>query len=154
MSEKARGALFNVLGDINGLRVLDAYAGSGALGFEALSRGTSFVQAVDQDRAAIKIIEANVADLGLSGDQIKVSQANITSWAGNYDQAPFDLVICDPPYDQIKPEVLTTVAGLLKPGGLLVVSHPDDAPELPELKLIDSKNYGDANLSFYRSLVQ
>ena len=65
MSDKARGALFNVLGDVEGMSVLDAFAGSGALGFEALSRGASHVTSIDKDRMAVKTIKNNAVELSV-----------------------------------------------------------------------------------------
>src|SRR4051812_13589965 len=81
MSDKVRGALFNVLGDIEDLTFLDAFAGSGALAFEAISRGAKSVVAVDRDSSAYKIIEQNVKDLRLQ-KAIKVVRANTAGWSG------------------------------------------------------------------------
>src|SRR3954471_4420017 len=76
MSDKMRGALFNVLGDIEGLTFLDAYAGSGALAFEAISRGAKDVVAVDKESAAQKTMSANVKDLKLD-KKVKLVKANV-----------------------------------------------------------------------------
>src|SRR3954465_12488188 len=74
MSDKVRGALFNVLGDIEGLTFLDAFAGSGALAFEAASRGAKAVTAIDRDSSAHKILEQNAKELGLKS--VKIIKAN------------------------------------------------------------------------------
>src|SRR5881392_748421 len=80
MSDKARGALFNVLGDIEGLTFLDAFAGSGALAFEAVSRGAKSIVAIERDRPAHSVIERNIKELGLSG-QVKGVKANAGGWS-------------------------------------------------------------------------
>src|SRR5688500_6254990 len=82
MSDKARGALFNALGDIEGLTVLDAFAGSGALSFEAISRGAVSATAIDIDKAAYEAIQANVESLGLE-DKVTVLRKNIGGWSRN-----------------------------------------------------------------------
>lgn len=79
MSDKMRGALFNILGDISGLRVLDAFAGSGALSFEAISRGAAVVVAIERDRRAQQTIVENVDSLGIA-DEIQVVRANAKAW--------------------------------------------------------------------------
>lgn len=149
MSERARSALFNVLGDITGLSVLDAYAGSGALGFEAASRGARLVQLVEQDSQAFKIIKVNIEVLELPESQIHATQANVASWAASQTQ-PFDIVICDPPYDELSVSQIKSLGPLVSPHGLLVVSHPGDSPEISGFSVVDNKSYGDANLTFYR----
>src|SRR4051794_1002965 len=79
MSDKVRGALFNTLGDIEGLTFLDAFAGSGALSFEAASRGAKNVIAIDKDSSAHFVIEKNVKELGLQ-KHVHVSRANTGGW--------------------------------------------------------------------------
>ena len=85
MSDKVRGALFNALGDVNGLTVLDAFAGSGALSLEAVSRGARSVVAVDIDSEAFKTIVSNVETLGIE-DRVTVLRKNISGWARNNQQ--------------------------------------------------------------------
>src|SRR6185312_1690039 len=79
MSERVRGGLFNALGDIENLTVLDAFAGSGALGFEAISRGAASVLAVEIDKRAQDAISRNIRTLGLA-KQMKLVRANCSSW--------------------------------------------------------------------------
>src|SRR3990167_9930034 len=98
MSDKMRGALFNILGDVLGLTVLDAFTGSGALSFEAISRGASKVTAIDKDKTAHFQVQKNIKDLQLE-DEIKAIRANANSWSDNNLDAEFDLVLLDPPYD-------------------------------------------------------
>jgi len=152
MSEKARGGLFNVLGDIEGLSVLDAFAGSGALGFEAISRGAKSVVAVEKDGAAHGIIDANVKDLKL-GDRIKVSRANTGGWSIHNMEKQFDIVLLDPPYDHLQLDLIQTLVNRhVKPNGLAVLSFPGSEP-IPNLELMElaaEKPYGDIRLIFYK----
>jgi 16S rRNA (guanine966-N2)-methyltransferase len=151
MSDKVRGALFNVLGDITGLTILDAFAGSGALSFEAVSRGAAAAVAIDNDRGAQKVITANIAALQLGG-RVKLVKASAGAWLGTNPDARFDIILCDPPYNDLQPNLLTRLARVLQPGGLLVVSWPggQEAPPLAGLSLAESRSYGDAQLLFYR----
>src|SRR3990167_8677607 len=156
MSEKVRGALFNALGDIEGLTVLDAFAGSGALAFEAISRGAKSVVAIEKDRAAHSVIDQNVKDLKV-GDKVHVVRANAGGWSIHNMEKRFDIVLLDPPYDQPQLNVIQTlVKRHVKPGGLAVLSFPGKvaAPELESLKKVADKNYGDSQLIFYKKLSQ
>jgi 16S rRNA (guanine966-N2)-methyltransferase len=152
MSDKARGALFNVLGDIEGLSVLDAFAGSGALAFEAASRGAKSVIAVDNDRSAHKTIEQNVKELHLQKN-VKITHANIAGWSIHNMEKQFDIVLLDPPYDGIQPDLLARlIKRHVKAGGLAVLSFPGqtEAPQFGLAKIALVRNYGDAQLVFYR----
>jgi len=150
MSDKIRGALFNALGDINGLGVLDAFAGSGALSYEAISRGAASVLAIDSDQSAQQAIAANIKLLGLAS-RIKLIKASAAAWLSTTDEQ-FDVVVCDPPYDDPQLPLLKRLAERTKPGGLAVFSLPPSVKlELPETyELLATKNYGDAQTSFYR----
>jgi 16S rRNA (guanine966-N2)-methyltransferase len=152
MSDKARGALFNALGDIEGLSVLDAFAGSGALSYEAISRGAAQALAIDSDQNAQKAIADNIVSLGLKR-QVKLTKASAGAWLSTTDEE-FDIVICDPPYDDLQLNLLERLAGRAKPNGLAVLSLPPTAEfTLPDsYKLLTSKNYGDAQLVFYRRI--
>src|SRR6185369_4075488 len=100
-----RGALFNALGDLGGLHVLDAFAGSGACSIEAVSRGAASVLAIDIDPEAVKTIAENVRKLDLE-DVITVRRKNISGWSRNNQDKKFDVVLADPPYTDIRPDVL------------------------------------------------
>jgi 16S rRNA (guanine966-N2)-methyltransferase len=147
MSDKIRGALFNALGDIDGLTVLDAFAGSGALSFEAISRGATRATAIDNDRNAVKTLRENVTNLGLQ--QVKIISAAAGAWLTTTDET-FDIVLADPPYDNVQPQLLKRLSE--RATNLFVASLPPKAElELgEEFELITSKNYGDAQLVFYR----
>jgi 16S rRNA (guanine966-N2)-methyltransferase len=150
MSDKVRGALFNVLGDIDNLEVLDAFAGSGALGFEAVSRGAKHVLAIDSDKKAQSVIEQNVRELGLSR-KVRLIKASANAWLGTTEDA-FDLVLLDPPYDDLQPKLVTRLAERTNIGGIVVLSQPPEAkPELPDdFSQLATKDYGDAQLFFFR----
>ncbi len=153
MSDKVRGGLFNALGDISGLTVLDAFAGSGALSFEALSRGAKFVTAVDVDKNAHQSVVKNSRALGLD-EQIKAVRANVGGWSDNNPTDTFDLVFAAPPYDDLRPDLLQKLVKHVAGGGLYVLDWPGDmkAPVFQGLSQVKQKNYGDARLVFYRKV--
>lgn len=151
MSEKVRGALFNLLGDVRGLTFLDAFAGSGALSFEAISRGAKQAVAIDIDKKAYETMAKNVQKLGIR-DQVKIIRANASSWSDNNPEVRFDIVIAAPPYDDLQLQVVTKLIKHIKPGGLFVLDWPgkQPAPAIGGLEIIANKNYGDAQLIFYK----
>ena len=144
MSERARLALFNmVLEDVPGARVLDAYAGSGALGIEAMSRGASEVEFIEKSPTVAKNISSNLRELGLKARVFTGDAANFTMSEG------FDLILADPPYDDFDLSGVEYLAGFLKNGGVLALSHPEEAPIIPEMKLMKSRKYAGAHISVY-----
>lgn len=152
MSDKIRGALFNTLGDIEGLTVLDAFTGSGALSFEAISRGASHVTALDIDTIAITTVVKSLVQLGI-GSELQPIRVSAVSWLQTVSpDTAFDIVLCDPPFDDPQLDLVAQLALCAKAGGLVVVSLPPDVtPTLPEAHdLVASKAYGDACLYFYR----
>jgi 16S rRNA (guanine966-N2)-methyltransferase len=151
MSDKGRGALFNALGDIDGLSVLDAFAGSGALGFEAISRGAGHVAAIERDRQAQQTIAANIQALGLQ-NSVKLIKANAAGWLKTAADT-FDLILLDPPFEDLQPNLLMRLAGRTRAGGIAVLSLPPQAEiDLPSdrFQLLTTKAYGDNQLVFYR----
>ncbi len=152
MSDRARGALFNVLGDISGLQVLDAFSGSGALAFEAISRGAESVLAIDSDRAAQRAIEQNIRDLGVA-NKVKLVKASTNAWLQTNPENRFDIILCDPPYEDLQPNLLKRLADRVLTGGIVVLSLPPNANTTlsePDYELVAHKDYGDAQLFFYR----
>lgn len=151
MSEKARGALFSVLGDVSGLTALDAYAGSGALGIEAASRGAARVVAIDSDKQAAQTASENVKLLGLT-ERVKVVRATVSGWSDNNPDKQFDLVFCDPPYDNLQASTIQKMTRHVADEGLMVLSWPggQPAPELSGLDMIKQKPLGDITLTFYK----
>lgn len=150
MGDRVRTALFNTLGDISGLSVLDAFSGSGALAIEAVSRGAATAVAVDADKSAARTIGENVAALGIN-DRVDVVRAFVHSWSRRTHRE-FDVVIADPPYDDLDYKTLEALPARCKIGGVLVFSLPPHARlMLPaSCELLSTKSYGDATLSFYR----
>jgi 16S rRNA (guanine966-N2)-methyltransferase len=151
MGDKVRGALFAALGDIDGLELLDAYSGSGALALEAASRGAARVLAIDNDRRAVSTITENVRSLGMQ-DVVAVTQAPVFSWSQNNPEVLFDIVLADPPYDDLHPAHVVELSRHVRPGGVLVLSWPSDItpPDLPRLKVVRDKSYAQARILFYR----
>jgi 16S rRNA (guanine966-N2)-methyltransferase len=150
MSDKIRGALFNVLGDVEGLTFLDAFAGSGALAFEAVSRGAASAVAIDNDKNAQRAIKENIKELDTN--RVKAIAAGASSWSENNYDKQFDIVLLDPPYDNLQINLLEKLADRhVKPGGLAVLSIAGklDVPNLG-LEVVANKSYGDAQLVFYR----
>ncbi len=155
MSEKIRGAVFNALGDIKGLTVLDAYAGTGALGFEALSRGASQVTMIDADQKAATQMIKNRELLQLSEEQASITRAFAHSWSRRHQNEAFDIVLLDPPYDAVSPKELLLLARHAKKGGVIVLSLPPSTGFVyaeSKQELLLHKSYGDAELFIYRQL--
>lgn len=154
MGEKMRGAIFNALGDIEGLAVLDPFGGTGALSFEAISRGAQHAQVLESDKRVFANLTKNVQILGVES-KVKATLANASSWSDNNPEHLFDLVLLDPPYDSIKMALIDKLANHAKPKGVVVVSHPPRVGielSADQFELLVSKSYGDGNLVFYRKL--
>jgi len=149
MSERIRGALFNVIGDIEGRSFLDAFSGSGAIAIEALSRGAVGVKAVEINADSYDVLQAN-RDLVTDSDELQVYRANIKTWLKNQDRL-FDIVVADPPYDNVSMNALDVVAKYVEIGGLLIVSLPPaEHAKFKGFDKLDEKRYGNAKLVFYR----
>ncbi len=152
MSERIRNALFNSIGDeIGGARVLDAFAGSGALGIEAISRGASHATFIERDRIAQKVIDENITTLGIS-EQTKIIRASVAAWISTYDGELFDIILVDPPYHDPQFSTAIQLNGLLKPGALMVLSRPgrSESPTGARIVVVDNRSYGDAALTYFR----
>lgn len=151
MSEKMRSAIFGALGDIKGLTVLDAFSGSGALAIEAISRGAKSAYAVEVDPAAYKVIQANISSLELD-ERIKATRAYAGAWSTRHQNQTFDLVLLDPPYDNIPYRDLKRMPRHVAEGGVLVLSWPGKVDPLTfeDLQIVQQKTYGDSQLIFYK----
>ena len=150
MSERARAALFNILGStVENARVLDAFAGSGSLGIEALSRGAREAVLVERDRVAARIIRENLDLLGSGGDIIATT---VNNWLTTAEIEPFDLIFADPPYHDTQYQAVKKLLGLLKPGALMVLSHPGkgEVPSVSGVVVVDNRSYGNLNFTLYR----
>lgn len=151
MSDKIRGAIFGVLGDIKGLTVLDAFAGSGALSFEALSRGARNAVAIEVDKSAHTVIQDNIKSLGLE-DRVKAVRAFTGAWSTRNQAQLFDLVLLDPPWDDIPYRDIKKLPRHVAAGGMLVLSWPGKTEPLKfaGFERVQTKHYGDGQLVFYR----
>jgi len=151
-----REALFNMLGEVDGLRVLDLFAGTGALAFEAISRGAAHAILVEKSPAALRAIEANAATLGFE-ERVRVMRLDVTKALKLLakEEARFHLVFLDPPYGApAGSEALRMVAqgDLLEAGAIVVMEHDIDTrpPEaLGCLQLFKRRKYGRTELSLY-----
>jgi 16S rRNA (guanine966-N2)-methyltransferase len=155
-ADRTRETLFSMLasrlGSFDGLRVADLYAGSGALGFEALSRGAAHATFVESDRAALKAIDANVMALGAAA---RISMRAMSAAALPAGQ-PFDLVLADPPYEPGSGTAVATAvanASWLKPGGWMAVeTHRGEAVTPPKGWEIEAeRDVGRARLTLLRA---
>ncbi|HUR34177.1 MAG TPA: 16S rRNA (guanine(966)-N(2))-methyltransferase RsmD, partial [Vicinamibacterales bacterium] len=153
-SDRLRETLFNVVAPtIRGARVLDGYAGTGAVGIEALSRGASEVVFVEKDRRAVALIEANLARCGVR-DRHAIIRSDLAAATGLARVAPFDLVFLDPPYGRAGlDEALHAGEALVTGDTLLIIEHArrDEAPASQgSLQRTRTLHSGDSALAFYR----
>lgn len=152
LSDKARESLFNILGDIEALRFADVYAGSGAVGLEALSRGASRAIGVESATAAARVIRDNVRRLGLEASYTLLKQP-VEDWLKETaGKEQFDVIYSGPPFGIATDDIATRLAALLAPGGTLVVeTSRKEAPlDIARLELVKSRRYGESVLSFYK----
>jgi 16S rRNA (guanine966-N2)-methyltransferase len=163
-SDRVREALFGILvaqGRVEGARVLDLYAGTGALALEALSRGAACATLVEKGRDALDAIRSNVEALGV-GRAVTVLGAPVDRAAKGFEPRAFDLVLVDPPYADVTSgaavRLLEDVVerGALAEDALIVLEHgtprgPAGAagPEVAGLERLETRRYGDTCLSFY-----
>jgi len=162
-SDRAREALFSILGGhVAQARILDAYAGSGALGFEALSRGARHVTFVDSSEIALRGLERSRADLGCL-DVCRVVPGKVVALLDRGALAgPFDLVLADPPYGTGEHDRFLAAAGRhrpVKPGGLLVLENEvqknqDSGTVPPGFVLFRRAVYGRTLLYFYEAVAE
>jgi 16S rRNA (guanine966-N2)-methyltransferase len=163
-----RIAVMNILGEgvLEGASVLDLYAGTGASGIEALSRGAARAVFVEKHRPALEALERNLAAIGLGKDEARVLGIDALRAAvgpAPLPFEPFDLVLCDPPYEVFRDpraaaslgEALAALAarGALAPGATIVLEHPAErglgvSPR--GLVRTDQRRYSAAGVSFYR----
>jgi 16S rRNA (guanine966-N2)-methyltransferase len=151
MSDRIKGVVFNMLGDISNLTVLDAYAGSGALGLECLSRGAQSVQFVEKAKNAYDCLLENITHLGVQNKAI-ITLANIKSWSQNNENILFDLVLADPPFNRLNIEHLEQLTKHLKNSSTMVISYSGrrSTPTVNGVVVVDNRSYGNAALAFYR----
>lgn len=151
MGERIRNAVFNSLGaSVQGAKVLDAFAGTGAVGIEALSRGAESAVFIEKDKIAQKCIQNNITALGIARAQLV--KATVHGWLQTYTGEPFDAVFADPPYYDTQQSTVMRLAQVVAPGGILVVSWPqaDQAPDIPSMQPFFERTYAGARLVMYK----
>jgi 16S rRNA (guanine966-N2)-methyltransferase len=147
-SDRVREAAFNLIGRVDDASVLDLFAGSGALGLEALSRGAASAKFVENDREACRAIKRNVEKLGVTG--VAIVQRDVLQALAT-ERSTYGLVLCDPPYgfadhDRLAPYL----AKVLAPEGLLVYeTGARDEPRIGGLRARTSRTYGSARLTLF-----
>jgi 16S rRNA (guanine966-N2)-methyltransferase len=150
--ERVREALFSILVSVEGARVLDLFAGSGALGIEALSRGAASATFVDSSAAAIAAIRRNLRELGIDAEVRRQSASSFLGGARG-DARQYDLVLLDPPYRHattLGRELSTALGPVLAPGARVVAESDRRAPlELEGLERLDERRYGDTLIWIY-----
>lgn len=146
-SELLRGALFNIIQEIEGLTLLDLFAGSGAIGFEALSRGAAQVTFVDNDPLSLKTLRQNAALLGVES-KIAIIKGEAAKVLPRLPS--FDLIFLDPPYALDTKEFIEASIPHIKPGGALFVENAFRVPlKENSLLLVSTRRFGDSRLSHY-----
>jgi 16S rRNA (guanine(966)-N(2))-methyltransferase RsmD len=156
--DKVREAVFNILGDISGKSVLELFAGSGAFGIEAISRGARSAAFVDNNFRCAQTIRANLESLGVDGsryDIIKSDAIGVMSRLVKSEER-FDIVFLDPPYyrDMAKKCLISIDSyDIVSPTGLIIVEHfKKDAldVELERFLFLDERRYGDTLITMYK----
>lgn len=146
-SDRVREALFSILGDVDGARVLDLFCGTGALGIEALSRGAASATLVDTHTA---LARRNVSELGV-GDRCEVVRSDARAFLRR-ERRRFDLVFCDPPYrlaDRLEGDLDSLMPERLAPGGRLIVEGAACRPLRLTLPAVTERRYGDTLVTIY-----
>lgn len=152
-SDRAREAAFNLIGPVGGAAVLDLFAGSGAMGLEALSRGAASAVFVDSDRNACRAIDRNLEKLRLTGATVLQRDAIQALAAEAGAGRRYDLVLVDPPYERfpsLRNGLSTYLPAVLADHGLVVVeTEARHEPELPTLAKRTSRRYGAARITLF-----
>jgi 16S rRNA (guanine966-N2)-methyltransferase len=150
--DRVREAVFNLVGPVDGAEVLDLFAGSGALGLEALSRGAAAATFVESDRVAAETIVSNLEKLGLEGARVFREDAARRLAAEATAGRRYDLVLVDPPYRMLSrflPTLATHLPAVVASDGVVVVeSDAKEEPELP-LPVRTSRTYGSTRVTLF-----
>src|SRR4051812_11539212 len=150
-ADRVREALFSMLGPVDGLRVLDLFAGSGALAIEALSRGAAAAVLVERDPRALAAIERN---LEATGAVATVRRRDVLAWLRAYREAPFDLVFADPPYDaasRLAAALGEELPKVVSDGARIVIESDKRRPLELQLPLLRERTYGDTRIAIHGS---
>lgn len=161
LGDRVKQTLFGILDpELAGAAVLDLFAGSGAGGIEALSRGASRAVFVERDAGAARVIGENLRRAGLAGPAATVVRRDAIAWlaGGAGDAGPFDLVLVDPRYDDAESmrRALDLVGPLVTPGGRVVAKHFWRTPPPARVGMLATereRRFGETALTFYRRAV-
>jgi 16S rRNA (guanine966-N2)-methyltransferase len=153
-SDRVKEALFSMLGDLDGAVALDLFAGTGALGIEAISRGANRAVFVERDRAAATAIRTNLASLGLdrSRAELRVGDVGGALRAAREAGETYDLVFVDPPYDHAREwadRLAELLPAVLAPGARVVLESDRRAPAALPLAVARQKHYGDTTITIH-----
>lgn len=154
-SERVREATFAMLADVEGASVLDLFAGSGALGLEALSRGAARVVFVERDAAAVRALRDNLEDLAIEPAAAEVRRADAfrALRSARTREDTYDLVFIDPPYGRAHdwgPELSAVLPSLLSPAARVVVESDRRAPLELGMEIEQERRYGDTSIRIHR----
>lgn len=152
MSERVRSAMFNWLSDeLTGAYVLDAFAGSGVLGLEAISRGAAQATLIDKNRVAAKVIRESCQILQVE-DSVSVVNTTVNNWLDTAVTDEFDVIFVDPPYHDPQFSTVKKLMGLLKVGGCMILSYSGrgEVPHRNGIVVVDNRSYGNAHLIYFR----
>jgi 16S rRNA (guanine966-N2)-methyltransferase len=150
--DRVREAAFALVGPVEGARVLDLYAGSGALGLEALSRGAASCLFVERDRAAARVIQANLEKLHLTGAVVVSGDVAATVREERARGRRYDLVLVDPPYEDWRVHegsLGEVLPGVLAEDGLAVVETSERIEPVLPLDLVTTRRYGSARITVF-----
>jgi 16S rRNA (guanine966-N2)-methyltransferase len=150
--DRVREALFNLVGPVEGASVLDLFAGSGALGLEALSRGARRCVFAETDGAACRAIRGNLETLGLTGALVLQRDAVSVLREERAAGHRHDLVLLDPPYGRwasLEPVLAELLPAVVSDGGIVVVETDAQAEPVLPLALVTSRRYGSARLTLF-----
>jgi 16S rRNA (guanine966-N2)-methyltransferase len=150
MSERIRNAVFNSISALlPDSSVLDAFAGSGSVGIEALSRGAASCMFIERDHAAARIIQSNLTLIGAETDG-RVISTTVSNWLSSAEPPVFDLIFADPPYHDTQLNTVLRLVSLLSESGIMVVSLPYDQelPATKNVKIVDERIYGNAKILY------
>jgi 16S rRNA (guanine(966)-N(2))-methyltransferase RsmD len=152
-ADRVREALFSILGDVSGLSVLDLFAGSGALGIEALSRGAASAAFVDSGGRAVAAVKRNLSELGLEAPVIRRDALAFLADPGSAPGAPYDLVFVDPPYssaDRLAGPLSERLPSVASRKALIVSESDKRNPLELTLPLEGERTYGDTRIALHR----
>jgi 16S rRNA (guanine966-N2)-methyltransferase len=151
-ADRVREALFSILGDVAHMQVADLFAGSGALGIEAVSRGAEHATFVEKSHGAVGVLKFNLASLGIV-EGVEVFEWDVLRWletvGGNLD---FDVVLVDPPYSsaaRLGEPLTELLPGILSPHATIVTESDKREPLVLDLPLDDERIYGDTRIAFH-----